>query len=131
MERLSRLRDFWIARRGAIVATVIFVGAPAIVIALVLLLPALHDDPPSGLLVESPTEGTIIGFIGGTTRAGPLKAFFRTSSGEYGFAPIPEFSGCHDRDRIFLTESRIGDHISFVARRPLCRRARARVSRGE
>ena len=129
MDWLLRLRKFRIARRGAIVATLIFVGTPAVVIATVLLIPAFHDASPSGLLVESPTERTIVGFIGGTTKAGPLKAFFRTSRGEFGFVPIPEFSGCHDRDRIFLTESRIRDHISFVTRQPLCRRAGARISR--
>jgi len=130
---LSRSMEFWIHHGFAAIAVlilVIFVGGPVLVIGVATLAPGRGDeDSQSMLSVESPAEGRIIGFIGGP-RAGPLKAFFRTSRNEYGFALMPQYSGCHDGDRILLTETRTGNHISFVARHPLCRRAEGRVGTG-
>ncbi len=70
------------------------------------------------------TEGTIIGFVGGSSKLSTgVSAYFRTTTNTYGFAGLPFFSGCHDGDRIFLTEQQTGQQVLFTVRPPGCERA--------
>jgi hypothetical protein len=69
------------------------------------------------------TEGTIIGFVGGSSKLSTgVSAYFKTTTNTYGFAGLPFFSGCHDGDRIFLTEQQSGQQVQFTVRPPGCER---------
>jgi hypothetical protein len=115
-----KLRAFWIDHRDAI-SGVLLCGAFAVFLSVVVgfQLRQLQSTPPT----YAPSEGVIIGFVGGDSRFSTgVLAYVRTHGSEYGFVRLPFASGCRNGDRIFLTQWRVGGRLRYMVRSPGCSR---------
>jgi hypothetical protein len=76
--------------------------------------------------VSTPTEGTIIGFVGGDSKYSTgVSAYIRTRDNSYGLVWLPFNSGCRNGDRITIDEWQVNGRTVFRARPPGCTRAPA------
>jgi hypothetical protein len=125
-----RLQYFWIDHRGGVVGMTLCAALAAGLVGVVLLINGFQprDLSPSPPIAVA-TEGKIIGFIGGDTKYSTgVFAYFRTHENAYGTARLPFFSGCHNGDRIFLTQWQASGRLRFRVRRPGCSRSLTRAA---
>jgi hypothetical protein len=81
----------------------------------------LIDRPNARPGPSVPTEGIIVGFVGGDSRyyAG-VSVYIRSRDNRYGFVGLTLDSGCHTGDRIAVDEWEVNGHVQFQIRPPGC-----------
>jgi hypothetical protein len=122
-----RFRYFWIDQQAGIVGMMLCIAVASGLLGILAFINDLQLQDLSLSLTPRTvlsSEGTIIGFVGGSSKSdGPaISAYFRTREGNYGFVPLPFFSGCRNGDRLFLTQWEVRRRLRFRVRPPGCSR---------
>lgn len=120
-----RLQYFWIDHRAGIVGTILCAALAAGLFGIVELINGFQPrDLSLTPSIPVSSEATIIGFVGGDSKySTSVSVYFRTHENDYGFVRVPFFSGCHNGDRIFLTQWQVRGRLQFRVRPPGCSRA--------